>query len=398
MKTTMKKPALLLVLLALCLMAGAQTVSSLQQQIKKAEEEIRLSTALLERTRSDKKVTEAELKLIRQRISSRKKIISSLDQQIVLIDRNVAFKGKELDSLYQVVGQLKKEYSTMVYEAYKNYKMNNVLLFLFASKDFNDATRRIDFMRRYNTSREQKAAQIDSLTGRIEGQILDLDTKRVELETVKDTRNNELASLGQDERTYESTASRLKSQEGKINKELAAKRAQIQAAQKQLQRIIDEEARKSKGKPKTAAEEKEILALTGRFDQNRGKLPYPVRNGVIVDRFGVHAHPTQRSLTVNNRGVNIAAEKGSAVKCVFDGVVTRVFFLQGLGNSVIVRHGSYLTIYSNMASVTVKIGDKVALNQTIGGLTSSPDEDECLLHFEIWKESEVENPENWLYR
>ena len=183
---------------------------------------------------------------------------------------------------------------------------------------------------------------------------------------------------------------------GKLSSEIKQKQSQINKLQQRIQAIIAEEARKNKKQPKSAAQEEYLAKLSGRFDQNKGKLPYPVRGGVIVDRYGIHPHATQKGLMVNNKGVNIASASGSEVHAVFEGTITQIFFVQGLNNTVIIRHGNYLTTYSNLASVNVKTGDKISLNQVIGRLVSSNNDDDCVLHFEIWKETENLNPELWL--
>lgn len=391
----MKKFLLVLALIVWSISSFAQNIESLKAEIKRAEEEIRINTALLEKTRKDQKMTQSQLKLIQSRITSRKNIISSLEKQISIINRDIENKNSQVGSLTKELTGLKKAYGDMLYTAYKNYKLNNFLVFLFASKDFNDITKRVAFMRRYNKMRELKAVQIDSVTNRLGTQISQLDSKLNELDVVKTSRSKEVQSMAVDENQYKSAVATLKSTESKLSSTVKAKQAQINKAQQQIQRIIAEEARKSKSIPKSAAEEQYNTELSGRFDQNMGKLPYPVR-GVIIDQYGVHAHPTQKGLTVNNKGINIAAESGAEVRCVFEGVVTRIFFFQGLNNSVMIRHGNYITVYSNLASVSVKTGEKVAINQVLGRLSSEGDSDEHMLHFEIWKETTNLNPSLWL--
>ena len=234
----------------------------------------------------------------------------------------------------------------MVYSAYKNYKLNSFLVFLFSSKDFNDATRRIAYMRRYNRMREQKAARIDSTAASLGREVTDLQNKKSELDKVYQSRNRELASLGKDETQYK--ASRLAST-------IKQNKKKIEQLQQRIQRLIEAESRKHKAQPRSAAQNEYIAKLSGQFDQNRGKLPYPVR-GVIVDGYGKHAHAVRQSVTVNNTGINIAAEAGAP------------------------------------EAVGVKTGDRVTLNQTIGKLPA----DDAFLHFEIWKDQQNLNPELWL--
>ncbi len=383
------------VLMLTAFSAAGQSLESLRAEIRRAEEEIRLGNALLEKTRKDRNVTESQLKLIQSRIRNRKEIVASLEKQMEIISADLEANSDAFLSLTDSLALLRAQYASMYRSAYKNYLTNNYLLFLFASNDFNDATRRIAFMRRYNRAREQKGIEIDSMSKRVSLKIKVLSIKKEELNQTRSLRGKEITALGNDEAQYKSTSKTLQAKESKISKDLSAKRTQMQKAQKELDRIIAEEARKSRAKPKTAAEEQALAALSGRFDQNMGKLPYPVR-GVVVDEYGTHSHPTQKGLTITNKGINIAAEPGADVRAVFDGTVSSIVFVNGMNNNILVRHGSYLTVYSNLTTVSVKVGDKVSLNQVLGRLPSG--DDDSVLHFEIWKESTNLNPRSWLRR
>ena len=398
----MNRPRLLLILAALfCalnLAAQNQSLDALRDEIRRAEEEIRATNELLAKTKKDKQVTQNQLKLIQNRIRNRKQIIANLEKQTQVNNGDIGTKNDTVHAMQNELTQLRKEYADMVYAAYKNYKLNNFLVFLFASKDFNDATRRISYMRRYNRMRQQKAEQIKSVADSLHVQIGELENRKAELTKVRDTRTQEVSSLGKDEKQYQSSLSEINTKSGKLSSEIRKKQSQINKLQQRIQAIIAEEARKNRATPKSAAQEEYIANLSGRFDQNKGLLPYPVRGGVIVDRYGVHPHATQKGLMVNNKGVNIASGSGAEVRAVFEGDITQIVFVQGLNNTVIIRHGNYLTTYSNLASVNVKTGDKVTLNQVIGRLSNSDDSDDCVLHFEIWKETENLNPEQWLRR
>ena len=398
----MNRPRLLLILAALfCalnLAAQNQSLDALRDEIRRAEEEIRATNELLAKTKKDKQVTQNQLKLIQNRIRNRKQIIANLEKQTQVINGDIGTKNDTVHAMQNELTQLRKEYADMVYAAYKNYKLNNFLVFLFASKDFNDATRRISYMRRYNRMRQQKAEQIKSVADSLHVQIGELENRKAELTKVRDTRTQEVSSLGKDEKQYQSSLSEINTKSGKLSSEIRKKQSQINKLQQRIQAIIAEEARKNRATPKSAAQEEYIANLSGRFDQNKGLLPYPVRGGVIVDRYGVHPHATQKGLMVNNKGVNIASGSGAEVRAVFEGDITQIVFVQGLNNTVIIRHGNYLTTYSYLASVNVKTGDKVTLNQVIGRLSNSDDSDDCVLHFEIWKETENLNPEQWLRR
>lgn len=219
-----------------------------------------------------------------------------------------------------------------------------------------------------------------------------------QLETSRSNRDKELQTLRADEQTYKKNSSRLAADERKVADRIRQKEREKQNAQKQLQRLVAEEARRNAGTKRTAAEERVRVELSNNFEQNEGKFPYPVSDGVIIDRFGKHPHPTQRGLTIDNKGVNIAGEKGAPVRCIFEGTVSRVVFIKGLNNCVMVNHGNYYTVYSNLESVSVKANDAVGRNQVIGNLPSTANNDDWYLHFELWKGTTFLNPEKWLSR
>ena len=204
----MNRPRLLLILAALfCalnLAAQNQSLDALRDEIRRAEEEIRATNELLAKTKKDKQVTQNQLKLIQNRIRNRKQIIANLEKQTQVINGDIGTKNDTVHAMQNELTQLRKEYADMVYAAYKNYKLNNFLVFLFASKDFNDATRRISYMRRYNRMRQQKAEQIKSVADSLHVQIGELENRKAELTKVRDTRTQEVSSLGKDEKQYQS--------------------------------------------------------------------------------------------------------------------------------------------------------------------------------------------------
>ena len=222
-----------------------------------------------------------------------------------------------------------------------------------------------------------------------------LTAKQQELDKTRSEHQKSLKTLGNEKKQLSDAGKKLDANEKKISKELKKKREEKKKAQQTLQKIIDEETRKTKRKM-TDAERRAVTELNGRFDQNKGKMLMPVNGGVIIERFGKHQHPTQKHITVVNKGVNIAASKGSEVFAVFEGEVARVMFISGLNNCVMLRHGDYFTIYSNLATVAVKAGEKVATNARLGTLSAGDNPDDYQLHFEVWYHTINQDPEVWL--
>ena len=394
----------LFILLSLLCMSAADitaqqpTIESLNRQIARAEEEIKRNEALLSKIKGERAITQSQLKLIASRIANRLDIISSLGKQIDICARGIKQKNSEIKEINERIGVLKQEYAEMIYAAYKNALLNNSLTFLFAAEDFHDMTLRVNYMKRYNRMREAKAAELDSLSGVIKIEVEKLNEQKAQLERSKKSRADELVTLRADEKTYRNSSQRLAADEKKIAGRIKQQEREKQNAQKELQRLVAEEARRNASVKRTEAEMQASVKLSSNFAQNMGKFPYPVSGGVITDHFGKHAHPTQRGLIIDNKGVNIAGEKGASVRCIFEGTVSRVVFIKGLNNCVMVNHGSYYTVYSNLENVNVKANDRVGRGQVIGSLPTTGDNDDWYLHFELWKGTTFLNPEKWLAR
>ena len=238
----MKRTLLILISLLCLVPAGLRaqgvqsSIQALNEQIARAEEEIRRNEALLSKIKGERAVTQNELKLIVSRISNRQSIVSSLNQQIAICERDIAAKNKEITETNRRIEVLKKEYADMIYAAYKNYLQNNSMAFLFASRDFGEMTLRINYMKRYNRMREAKASELDSLSAVLQDEVKRLDTQLAQLETSRSNRDKELQTLRADEQTYKKNSSRLAADERKVADRIRQKEREKQNAQKQLQR------------------------------------------------------------------------------------------------------------------------------------------------------------------
>lgn len=395
MKTTSRTTLLLsLWLLAGTLLAHGQSIEELNGRIQKAEKEIAKNEKLLKELSASKKSNQTEVKLLQVKIDNRQKVVSSLDKQMGLISKQIESKNGDIKSLRTQLAILEEEYAEMTRVAYKNHLLGTPLHFIFSSEDISTATRRVALLSRYNKALRTRGEEMKQMSQTIENEVTKLSTQQAELDKTKGEHQAALKSLGKEKTELSEAGKRLAANEKKISKELKKRREEKKKAQQTLQKIIDEETRKAKRKM-TDEERRAITALNGRFDQNKGKMLMPVNGGVIIERFGKHKHPTQKHITVVNKGVNIAASKGSDVFAVFEGEVARVMFISGLNHCVMLRHGDYFTIYSNLANVTVKAGDHVATNGKIGALSSGDNPDDYQLHFELWFHTVNQDPELW---
>lgn len=386
---------LLPLLLAGCFAAYGQSVDELNAQIKHAEQEIAKNERLLKEVKASKKSNQTEIKLLQAKINSREKMVGTLNKQIELISGDIATKQQNIEGMHSEVERLKDEYAEMVRVAYKNQLVGAPLSFIFSSEDMNVAAHRLNLLARYNRALNRRAKEITHKRQEVENQVAELSEKQLKLDQTKQQHQKSLGALDKERKELKTAGNKLAANEKKIAKELKKRREAKQKAQQTLQKIIDEETRKAKRKM-TDEERRAVTILNGRFEQNKGKMLMPVNGGIIIERFGKHPHPTQRHITVVNKGINIAAPKGSDVFAVYEGDVARVMFISGLNNCVMLRHGDYFTIYSNLATVSVKAGDKVATNAKIGTLSAGDNPDDYQLHFEVWYHTINQDPENWL--
>ena len=375
-----------------------QSIESLRKDIERDRKELNKIEQLLKANTASKQSSERELKLIRNTISGRRKVIRKLDSQISSLVVSVERKQQELDHGQKELERLRREYAGYIYEGYKSSLRGDAFTFLFSSKDFNDANRRLAYMRHAAAARRQTAAEIDSIAKVLTVQIEELDARKQELSETRDSRQKELKTLRSDEDSQKKKVAQFSSTEKNLKSKATAARKKIEQAQRKINALIAAETKKKSGR--TQAQIDADVILSGQFGQNKGKMPYPVRGGVIIDHFGRQNHHLYSNMIIDNGGVNIGGKAGDPVKCVFDGEVRTILSLTNLGQNtaVLVRHGDYFTVYQNIVNVSVKVGDKVTINQTIGTLPTTTNQDDHYLHFEVWQNNQKLNPEYWLNR
>ena len=406
----MKRASLLLILLML-LVFGAfsqKNRAKLEQDKKKVEAEIEYTNKLLEQTRQTKQNSLNEVVILNKKISKREELIGTIGNQVQLVEDQMVQAQDSINLLEKDLRALKDEYARMIYFAYKNKNLYDRLIFIFASEDFNQAYQRLKYFQQYNEYRKKQALLIQIKQKR-------LQIKMEDLAAIRDQKNNLLTLEEQQKQQLTSereeknkSVKTLSKKEKELQKTLKEKEAAARKLQQAIQDIIAEEIRLANeraskyGAPtlKTGLfsltpEEK---ILSDDFQKNRGSLPWPLEQGIISSTFGEHQHPVLKNVTIKNNGIDILTEKGADARAIFSGVVTRVMNVPNNNNVVIIRHGEFLTVYSNLDQVYVKIGEKVAMKQKIGKIFTNTADSKTELHFEVWQSKTLLDPEEWLAR
>ena len=415
MKTTLKYGILLLMLL---LSAGSygqkKTKESLQKEIKSLQKEIETANKLLKETAKNKEVTLNQVSLMDQKIKKREKLIDACNEQIKELDRKIRRGENNINKLSGELKTMRGEYAKMVLFAYKNRSHYDQLEFLFASDDFNQATRRLRYIRQFADARKTKMEQIAVTQKKVSAEVEANRKAREEQAELLAEQQTQQQALKHEKAELNDQVKQLKQQEGSIQQSIKDKQAQAKKFQKQVDDIIAEEIRKAneraaketatktktdKGtttKPDKMALTPTEKALSTSFSANKGKLPWPVERGVVSSSFGKHASTISERVLVTNNGVDIATTENAKARCVFEGVVVSVVKPSASNIGIIIRHGDYFTVYSQLDEVYVNRGDKVKTKQNIGKVHTDRSEGKTELHFELRKGTETLNPSQWL--
>ncbi len=377
----------------------AQSVSELNKRRKKSEAEIAYIDKLLKANESKQKSGIESLHLTRQKIAQRKEMIANIDLQIHIIEQELQNKNNYVGDLKAHLEVLKKSYKNLIYQAYKYRDSNSWLMFVMSSKDFNMAYRRWQYFKRLSEHINELAENIKTTSKKVNTEIISLSEKRQELAAYLSQKQAEMGNLEKEEAEVQSLMKNLLGQEKDLRKKAEQHRQTINKINQQIERIIIEEAKKREREQAKQKKENNNLpvdrVLTANFENNRGNLPWPVHKGVVTNKFGEHDHPVFKGVKLpNNNGIDISTEPNSVAMAVFGGTVTRIFNIPGMANCVMMQHGGYYTLYCKLSSVTVKTGDKISVGKNIGTILT--EDGNTILHFELWKGMQKQNPELWL--
>lgn len=334
---------------------GAQSLSELQQKRMDAAREIEITTRLLSQIQQQEKASVNRLQLINNNISQRNQLISGLNTEVKLYGGLIANNQLVVDLLTNDLETLKDEYSRLIRLTYISNNSSNPLMFLLSADNFNQAYRRLLYMKRYAAVRTTQAEAMKQLQSLLNEKTIQLEEQREERRKLLAEAKEEASKLAKEKAQHNREVQKLKNQQRDLRQKLEQQRKAEQQLESEIHRIIEEEASKKRaaGEPAYGLTPEQKL-VGDSFAQNRLRLPWPVERGIITEKFGIHRHPVLEKVQVRNNGINISTEPGARARAVFSGEVTRVFGITGGNSAVIIRHGSYLTVYSNLREVIVK--------------------------------------------
>jgi len=417
-------PKLILTLLFFCctiqMYSQPPTQEELEERKAKIQLEIQEKEQLLQSVKSKEKSVVTQLQIQKEKIGLKEKLIKTTEKQTKLLGNDIYVNQIKINQLNKELEQLRKDYTAMILKSYKSRSEQSRAMFLLSSENFLQAYKRAQYMKQYASYRKMQGQEIEGKTKQLVGYTNKIVVQKTEKEKLIAENENEKKELVKEKKEQEKIASQIQKQKGKIIAEIKKKQQETKKIDAQIQKLIRETiaaankktaAAKAKANPKTTTTEstkavessaKIVLTSEGQlvannFRANKGKLPWPVEKGAVSLPYGDQPHPVYRTLTVHNSGVEITTENGASARAVFGGEVTKVIKLSPLNIAVFIQHGDYFTVYQNLISVNVSVGDKVSTKQSLGKIRTNGDTGKTILKFLILQNTTYNNPASWLF-
>ncbi len=391
--------------LSVLLPTFGQTSNKLKKQEKELKNKIANTKNLIKMTKASEQITIAELAIINHQIAYREELVHNINYQMRKLDDEIEDIEVQTIQIENNLKVLKEEYIKMLQYAYKNRNTDYELFYIFSAESYAEGYQRMKYIEQYATYRTKQVAKIKATKILLEEKLASLAAIKEEKDMLASEHKEEAGNFLKDKQAQQSALIKLKENELELKNDLAkheAKKKKIAGKIKAaLLAEIKKEAAKNKGKVGFEMAP-EAVALSKNFTANKGKLPWPVTKGAITEKYGTHAHATLAGVKIDNQGIDITTTLGADVRTVFSGKVSSVFTIPGAGKVVMISHGNYRTVYSNLQEVYVSKGEKVSTKSKVGKLLPAENGKVSVAHLEIWKISststKTENPSLWIFK
>lgn len=375
--------------------AGSRKDDLLRRRERIAKE-IATSESLLNKLRENRKEVVNSLALINRKIALRRELVASMTEELALLDHTIDSLSRRLESNRSVIDQIKSEYAQVIYRSYFYLRTNTLLMLLFSSSSLGEMYRRYAYLRQYNQHRRLLILKLRNEINNLYQNSVRLSESRAAKLKLLTLRQNELYSLNKDLEQAQSSLQDVQRRTKELQKSLENLRSAAKAVEAEIKKLVEQEVRRASAEKATSAYNRKVALVSSQFEQNRGRLPFPVERGVIISQFGEQPHPVYKSIKVNNNGIDISTDCNTPVYAVFRGTVSKVFFIKGSNYAVILRHGNFYTVYQNLLKVAVVSGSEIKENTVLGYTSCTDGENVSRFHFELWQGLNKLDPSDWL--
>ncbi|MTI29993.1 murein hydrolase activator EnvC family protein, partial [Xanthovirga aplysinae] len=369
--------------------------SQLEKEKKLTLQKIKEAERILTENNEKKKNSIGQLSALNQQIQVREELMSSINGEIKFINRDIYELNELIIAMEDDLEALKKEYAAMVYATSKSSNSYDRLTFIFAASSFNQLVMRLKYMQQYGEVRKNEVKQINIVKTSLAKQRTELETKKIDQKSLLGQQLKERESLRRLKSTQQQLIGKLNQQEKQLKQDLANRQKALEELNQLIAEVIREEIRKKEAAKKKALADAAPVKLSSSFAANKRKLPWPVSSGFISGKFGKYRHPVLKGVMVNNDGIDIQTKKDETIRAVFEGLVSAVVAVPGLGKSILIQHGDYYTLYAGLKTVMVEKGQKITTNQALGKVNTDAD-GVSEIKFQVWKNASKLNPQQWL--
>lgn len=393
----MKKRFSLLMLITLLVSALlGQTKEELQQQKQKAFNEIKLARELMEQTVEQRASSVQRVRILQRGINSRARLIGTLEQEVRMLDTEIADTEVQIEGLVADNEKNRDEYARLIYYAYRNHTNYEKLMYILAGESISQSYQRYKYLKYISEYRVKKAQEIEKMIQELDRKREDLNLLKEQKISLMDEKEQEQGKLISERSQRSGMIANLQRQEARLKREIEEKERITRELETRIREIIEEEARKLNARNIYSALTPEQELVGRDFERNKGKLPWPVERGIVTTGFGDNEIPGLRGSSVRNNGIDISSAPDTEVRAVFEGEITKVFAILGANYTVLIRHGEYLSVYQNLVNVRVKTGDKILTKELLGDAFLDEENNISIMHFEVWQERNILNPTEWL--
>ena len=372
---------------------SAQSRKDLEKRRDALDAQIKETSALINKARSEQRSTQQQVQLLEAQIKQRQELINTMNSEVFRMDQEIQDTRDSIRHLESDLEKLKDEYARMLQFAYMNRSAYDRLSYIFAAESFAQAFRRSRYLEQLAQQRSQQAELIEETRTTLANKVDGLQATRQEKSSLLDRQLEQARKLSDDRKGQQSALDALRKEEGRLKQALTKQEKQRQELAAAIRKAIEAEIAKSRAAAKPSGAKPsgkvefsltpEAKELNADFEKNRGKLPWPVDKGTITSGFGKQAHPVLRGIQIENNGLDIGCVPGAPVRAIFRGEVSSVIVIPGAGKAVMLSHGAYRTVYSNLRDVAVNKGDKVDTKQVVG--TVMTEDGASTAYIEIWK-------------
>lgn len=398
-------PFLIFLLSTVCI--SGQTRKQLETQRKKLNLKIKQVNKLLFEAKNDQKNALENLKDLNQKIDVREKLIETIHLEVKLLSNEIASNEKKIAKFNKRLEILKKDYAAMIFKSYKSKSQQSRTMFLLSSRNFRQAYKRLEYMKQYASFRKKQGEEIILQTDLVKQFVASLNLQKQEKDTLILSENEQKNKIEDDKKSQQKLVSEIQKKEKKYKSELRKSIREEKKVAKKIDKLIRAAIARANKKAKvspTKTKKNEFIlspeakALAAKFELNKGKLPWPLRESLVTRRFGKQPHPTFSGITINSSGLHLVTKKGAYASAIFGGTVLAIQLTTERKKNVLVQHGNYITAYNNLENSLVKMGDKVSTGQDLGKVYTDKVTGKTILIFLLFKNTKRLNPASWMLK